>query len=101
MFLTHDLMLHRRQESSFRHVARLLITVILSVMLVVGLLALDFASFSVHQECNNQAVKTQDFSEDENQDHSDEETWLLCCSADAGVTDNTNRKSRAGSELDL
>lgn len=36
---------------------------------------------------------TQDFSENENQNHSDIETGLLSSSTNTGVTDNTNSKT--------
>lgn len=38
---------------------------------------------------------TQDFSENENQDHSDVKTGLLSSSTDTGVTDNTNSKTES------
>ena len=34
--------------------------------------------------------RTEDFSENENQNHSDEETGLLGSSSDTSITDNTN-----------
>lgn len=34
--------------------------------------------------------RTQDFSENENQNHSDEKTGLLSASSDTGITNNTN-----------
>lgn len=71
---------------------------ILSVMSFDELLAFDFAGFGIHQQGNNQAVETQHFGEDENQNHSDEKTWLLCCSTDTSITDDTNCKSIARSE---
>lgn len=44
----------------------------------------------VHEQSNNKTVKTEDFSENENQNHSDEETGLLGSSSDTSITDNTN-----------
>lgn len=38
---------------------------------------------------------TQDFGENENQNHSDVETRLLSSSADTSITDNTNSKTAA------
>lgn len=38
-------------------------------------------------------LHTQDFSENENQNHSDEETGLLSSSSHTGITDNTNGKA--------
>jgi hypothetical protein len=36
---------------------------------------------------------TQDFSENENQNHADEQTGLLSSSANTSITDNTNGKA--------
>lgn len=47
----------------------------------------------VHEKSNNQPVKTQDFSENENQNHSDVEAGLLGSSTNTGVTNNTNSKT--------
>jgi hypothetical protein len=47
----------------------------------------------VHQKGDNQTIQTQDFSENENQNHSDIESGLLSCSANTCVTDNTNGKT--------
>lgn len=38
-------------------------------------------------------LPTQDFGENENQDHADEKSWLLRSTADASITDNTNSKA--------
>ena len=52
---------------------------------------------------------TQDFGENENKNHADEEPWLLCCSSDTCITNNTNSKTsgeasktdrETGAELD-
>jgi len=57
----------------------------------VSLLADDvLGGLGVHEKGNNQAVKTQDFGENENQNHADEETGLLSSSTDTGVTNDTN-----------
>lgn len=50
----------------------------------------------VHEQSNNKTVKTEDFGENENQNHSDEETGLLGSSSDTSITDNTNGET--GSE---
>jgi len=47
-------------------------------------------SLGVHQQGDNQTVKTQDFGENENKNHSDEETRLLGSSSNTSITDNTN-----------
>jgi hypothetical protein len=44
----------------------------------------------VHEQGNNETVQTQDFGENENQNHADEETGLLSSTTDTGVTDDTN-----------
>ena len=63
----------------------------------------------VHEKGNNETVKTQDFGENENQDHADEETGLLGSSADTSITDNANGETsghtgqtdgETGTELD-
>lgn len=41
----------------------------------------------------NDRILTQDFSKNENQNHSDIETGLLSSSTDTGVTNNTNSKT--------
>lgn len=52
------------------------------------------ASLGVHEERDNQPVQSQDFSENEDENHADEETWLLCCATDTGVTNDTNGESK-------
>ena len=47
----------------------------------------------VHEQSNNETVETQDFGENENQDHSDEQTGLLSSSADTGVSNNTDSET--------
>jgi len=42
---------------------------------------------------NDKSVHTQNFSENENQNHSDEQPWLLSGTSDTGVTDNTNSET--------
>jgi hypothetical protein len=39
----------------------------------------------VHQKGDNETVETQDFGENENENHSDKETWLLSSSTDTGL----------------
>jgi len=52
--------------------------------------AANAAGTGVHEEGDNQTVETQDFSENENQNHADEESWLLGRTAHTGITDDTN-----------
>jgi hypothetical protein len=47
-------------------------------------------SLGVHEKGNNEAVKTQDFSENENENHSDEQPGLLGSSTDTSVTDDSD-----------
>lgn len=63
----------------------------------------------VHEKSDNKTVQTQDFSENEDQNHSDVKTRLLSSSTDTGVADNTNSEtssktgqtdSKTGAELD-
>ena len=42
---------------------------------------------------NNQSIKTQGFSENENQNHTDEDLFLLGISSDSCITNNTNSKT--------
>lgn len=44
----------------------------------------------VHEQGNDEAVKTQDFGENENKNHADEESGLLRSASDTSVTDNTD-----------
>jgi hypothetical protein len=44
----------------------------------------------VHEQGNNETVKTQNFGENENQNHSDEKAGLLRGSSDTSITNNTN-----------
>ena len=44
----------------------------------------------VQVDGDDEAVETQDFSENEDEDHSNEEARLLCGSADAGVADDAD-----------
>lgn len=44
----------------------------------------------VHQQSDNQTVQTQDFCENQNQDHTDEQSWLLSSTSDTGVTNDTD-----------
>lgn len=48
---------------------------------------------SVHEERYDQPIQTQDFGENEDQDHSNEEFGLLSRTADTSVTDNTNSET--------
>merc|ERR1712000_338437 len=47
----------------------------------------------VHEKSNNQTVKTQNFSENENENHSNEETRLLGGTTDTSVTNNTDSET--------
>lgn len=59
-------------------------------------LALGGRSSRVHEKSNDQTVKTQNFSENEDKNHSNEESGLLCSTTDTSITDNTD--SETGSE---
>jgi len=50
-------------------------------------------SLGVHQESNDQTVKTQDFGENENKNHADEEPRLLSSTTDTSITNNTNSET--------
>jgi hypothetical protein len=54
------------------------------------------ARLGVHEQGYDETVQTQDFGENENQNHSDEQTGLLSCASDTCVTDDTD--GEAGSE---
>lgn len=45
---------------------------------------------SVQVDGDDETVETQYLGEDENQDHTDEQTWLLSCTPDTGVTDDSD-----------
>jgi hypothetical protein len=47
-------------------------------------------SLGVHEQGNNESVKTQNFGENEDKNHSDEEPGLLGSSADTSITDNAD-----------
>lgn len=49
--------------------------------------------FGVQVDGNDEPIKTQHLSENEDQNHSYEETWLLGCASDTGITNNTYGKS--------
>lgn len=75
-----------------------------------GCLAHDVErGLGVHEKRDDQAVETQNFGENENQDHADEKSWLLSSSTDTSVTDDTNGETggqtseadgETGTELD-
>jgi hypothetical protein len=50
----------------------------------------------VEQKSNNKTIETQDFGENENKNHTNEKSRLLCGTSDTSVTNNAN--SEAGSE---
>jgi len=71
--------------------------------------ASTLGTLGVHEQGNNETVKTQDFGENENQNHSDEQPGLLGGSSHTGVTNNTNGETSShtrktnretGTELD-
>lgn len=47
----------------------------------------------IHEKRNNQSVKTQDFGENEDENHSDEQTGLLGGSTNTGVSDDSDSES--------
>ena len=49
----------------------------------------------VHEQSHNQPVQTQDFSENENQNHSNVESGLLSRSSNTCITDDTNSETGA------
>lgn len=46
--------------------------------------------FRVQVDGDDQTVQTQDFSENEDQDHTDEQSGLLGSTTDTGITDDTD-----------
>lgn len=50
-------------------------------------------SSRVQQQGDNQTVQTQHFGENQDQKHTDEQSWLLSGTSDTGVTNNTNGKT--------
>ena len=69
----------------------------------------SIAGLRVHEQGDNETVETQDFGENENQNHSDEQPGLLGGSTHTGVTDDSDGEScghagqtdgKAGAELD-
>jgi hypothetical protein len=52
--------------------------------------ALALGTLGVHEQGNNETVKTQDFGENEDKNHSDEQPGLLGSSSYTSVTDDTN-----------
>lgn len=50
-------------------------------------------SLGVHQQGDDESVKTQDFGENEDENHADEETGLLSGASDASVTNNADGES--------
>jgi len=47
-------------------------------------------ALAIHEQRYDQPVETQHFGENENQDHADEESWLLGCAAHTCVADDTD-----------
>lgn len=47
----------------------------------------------VHKQGNDEAVKTQDFGENEDKNHADEQSGLLRSTAHTGITDDTNSET--------
>lgn len=63
----------------------------------------------VEDKSNNQSVQTQNFGENENENHSNEKPWLLCGTPDTGITDDADSETgsktgetdrKTGTELD-
>lgn len=52
--------------------------------------AVSLAILRGKNESYDQAVKTEDLSKDEDQDHADEKFRLLCCSSDTGIANNSD-----------
>jgi len=46
-----------------------------------------------HDQGGNETVQTQDLGENQDQNHTDVQFWLLGSSSDTGVTDDTNGKT--------
>jgi hypothetical protein len=58
-------------------------------------------SLSVQVDGHNQAIETQDLRENQHQDHTNEQAWLLSCSSYTSVTDDSNAEtSSQASETD-
>jgi len=47
----------------------------------------------VHEKCDNQAIQTQDLSENEYENHANEKTGLLRSTPNTGITNDTNGES--------
>jgi len=71
--------------------------------------ACTLGTLGVHEQGNNETVETQDFGENENENHSDEQPGLLGGSSYTGVTNNTDGETSShtrktnretGTELD-
>jgi len=63
----------------------------------------------VDEQGNDETVQTQDFGENENENHADEESWLLSGTPDTSITDDTDGETsgetgetdrQTGTELD-
>jgi hypothetical protein len=52
-----------------------------------------FSGLRVHEQGDDESVKTQDFGENENENHSDEQPGLLSGSSDTSIADNSDGKS--------
>ncbi len=48
---------------------------------------------SVKNQSNDKTIKTQDFSENENKNHTDEKSGLLSSTTNTSITNNTNSKT--------
>lgn len=53
---------------------------------------LIFLDFCVQVNSHNKTIETQHFCKDENQDHSNEEAWLLGSSTDSSISNDSNCK---------
>lgn len=58
--------------------------------MIVRLASNTLRGLRIHEQCHDQAVQTQDFGENEDEDHADEETGLLGGAADTGVADDAD-----------
>lgn len=54
---------------------------------------IGFASLGVHEKGDNETVETQNFGENEDQNHSNEQPGLLCGTTDTSISDNTDSET--------
>jgi len=53
----------------------------------------DILQSNVKVDGYNKSVQTQYFGENEDQNHTDEQTWLLCCASYTSIANDTNGKT--------